>query len=234
VQRDASLSKRVDGLRSPKQKSAHPSRAARMAKLMIGATRVTLKRPTNQGPDVVASLSVNVVRVWEPQPPVGETAIEWVLWTTEPIDTPDALAWIVDAYRARWTIEEYFKALKTGCAYETRQLEDYEGLVNALAVFAPIACHLLEIRSEARRTPDAPASTVMTATQIDVLRALGRVRLPATPSVRNALLAIAALGGHIQYRGEPGWLTLARGYAELRALTRGWEAARLQCGCDQT
>jgi len=26
--------------------------------------------------------------------------------------------------------------LKTGCAYESRQLEDYESLANALAVFA--------------------------------------------------------------------------------------------------
>jgi hypothetical protein len=233
VEREAALSKRIDGNRAPIQKRTHPSRAARVAKLMIGATSVTLKRPTTLGSTIPATVTLNVVRVWEPEPPVGESAIEWILWTTEPIATPEDIAWIVDSYRARWTIEEYFKALKTGCAYEARQLEDYEGLVNALAVFAPIACHLLEVRSEARRAPNAPASTVMSETQLKVLRALGRVRLPDAPTIRDALLAIAALGGHIKYSGDPGWLTLARGFSELRLLTRGWEAAQLQSGSDQ-
>lgn len=233
VEREASLSKRVDGARSPKQKAAHPSRPARLAKLAVGAARVTLKRPTTQegGPQSVA---VNVVRVWEPEAPANEAPIEWVLYTTEPIDTPEELDWVVDSYRARWTIEEFFKALKTGCAYESKQFEDYEGLVNALAVFLPIACNLLEVRSEARRAPSAPATSVLSEAQLAVLRAVGRTRLPEVPSVRDAFLAVAALGGHLKHSGEPGWLTLARGYTELLTLTRGWELRdELQCGRDQ-
>jgi Transposase DNA-binding len=233
VEREVTLSKRVDGQRAPIQKKIHPSRAARRAKLSIGATRVTLKRPTTQDGTIANEISLNVVRVWEPDPPEGEAPIAWTLWTTEPIATPEDLAAIVDSYRARWVIEEFFKALKTGCAYETRQLEDYEGLVNALALFLPIACQLLEVRSESRRAPDAPASTVLTETELRVLRALGRKRLSETPSLREALFAVAALGGHIKYSGEPGWLTLARGFVELRLLTRGWEAAELQPPRDQ-
>lgn len=234
VEREVPLSKRVDGKRAPIQKKIHPSRGARLAKLSIGATRVTLKRPTTQNATIANELTLNVVRVWEPDPPEGETPIAWTLWTSEPIATPEDLAAIVDSYRARWVIEEFFKALKTGCAYEARQLEDYEGLVNALAVFLPIACQLLEVRAESRRAPDTPASTAMSETQLRVLRTLGRTRLSAEPSLREALLAVAALGGHIKYSGEPGWLTLARGFIELRLLTRGWEAAELQLRCDQT
>src|SRR5207302_2873601 len=137
----------------------------------------------------------NVVRVWEPAPPTGEAAIEWVLITTESIATTTDLLRIVDAYRARWTIEEFFKALKTGCSFETRQLSDYEGLINALAVFAPNACHLLLLRSESRRTPDAPARLVIDDDQLDVLRAFGRYKLPPSPTARDVFLAIAALGG---------------------------------------
>jgi hypothetical protein len=234
VQREVQLSKRVDGKRAPIQKKIHPSRPARLAKLSIGATRVTLKRPTTQDASIAKELSLNVVRVWEPDPPEGETPIVWTLWTTEPIATPEDLAAIVDSYRARWVIEEFFKALKTGCAYEARQLEDYEGLVNALAVFLPIACQLLEVRAESRRAPDTPASTAMSETQLRVLRTLGRNPLSAAPSLREALLAVAALGGHIKYSGEPGWLTLARGFIELRLLTQGWEAAEFQLRRDQT
>lgn len=233
VERDASLSKRVDGSRSPVQKRVHPSRSARLATLAIGAARVELKRPTPQSDSLPATLSLNVVHVWEPNPPAGQPAVEWTLLTTEPIDTPEALERIVDWYRARWTIEEYFKALKTGCAMEARQLGDYESLVNALAVFAPIACHLLALRSAAREAPDTPAKTLATDDQIQVLRVLGRRPLPLEPTVRDLLLAIAALGGHLKHSGDPGWLTLARGYSELLTLTRGWVAARLQPRCDQ-
>lgn len=233
VHREASLSKRTDRARSPKQKAVHPSRGTRRAKLAIGATTLTLKRPSTQAKTLAASLSLNVVRVWEPDPPAGEEPIEWLLLTTEPIDSPDALLRAVDRYRARWTIEEYFKAIKTGCAFSERQLGDYEGLVNAFAVFAPIACRLLALRAHAQHDPDAPATRVLDPVEIDVLRALGRKPLPPTPSARDVLLAVAALGGHIKWSGEPGWLTISRGFTELLTLTRAWRAAKLQPPCDQ-
>ena len=55
------------------------------------------------------------MHVFELGPPAGAPAVEWLLLTTLPVDTPEALAFVVDSYRARWVIEEYFKALKTGC-----------------------------------------------------------------------------------------------------------------------
>jgi hypothetical protein len=42
-----------------------------------------------------------------------------------------------------------------------------------------------------------------------------------------------ALGGHIKYAPDPGWLTLARGFEKLETLTKGWRAAKLQLGNDQ-
>lgn len=233
VELDAKLSQRTDANRSPVQKRVHPSRASRVATLGIGATRVTLRRPAPQSEALPDSLSLTVVRVWEPAPPPGQPAVEWILLTTESVETSEALVRVVDMYRARWTIEEFFKALKTGCAYEARQLGDYASLVNALAVFAPIACRMLALRTEARRMPDAPSADIVSNDEINVLRVLGRMPLPAAPTARDVLLAIAALGGHIKYSGEPGWLTLARGCAELRTLTRGWRAAKLQQACDQ-
>jgi hypothetical protein len=233
VERDAPLSKRVDAGRSKVSKRIHPSRDARVTTLAIGKARVSLRRPQTQGAHLPPSVELNVVRVWEPNPPPGESAIEWVLLTTEPVDEIDDLVRVVDRYRARWTIEEYFKAVKTGCAYEARQLEDYEGLVNALAVFAPIACRLLILRAEARRAPDAPAHLVIDDESLEVLRATGHRALSPSPTTREVLLAVAALGGHIRWSGEPGWLTLARGFAELQTLTRGWRAAKFRSQCDQ-
>lgn len=223
-------------------KKIHPPRKPRTATLHIAATTVELARPINYGKrgtraehlgGLPMTLSMNVVRVWEPDPPEGEEPIEWLLFTNEPTaNAADVLA-VVDHYRARWTIEEYFKALKTGCAFERRQLGDYEALTNALAVFAPLAYQILLLRTVARDEPDAPAALVVTDDQIDVLRTLGRRPLPPEPTARDALLAIAALGGHIKYAPDPGWLTIARGYEKLELLTAGWLAGKLQPNSDQ-
>lgn len=240
VERDVKLAKRRKK-GSKVHDSIHPPREPRPARLSIAARSLTLKRPkkhpshskARRAATLAPTITLNVVRVWEAEPPPGEEPVEWVLFTTDPIDNEKQLLRIVDRYRGRWTIEEYFKALKTGCSYESRQLEDFDSLANALAVFAPIACTLLDLRSEARRTPDAPAELVLSKSQIEVLRALGRIPLPEAPTQREALLAVAALGGHIKWNGDPGWLTLARGYADLILLTAGWEAAKLQQARDQ-
>ena len=102
------------------------------------------------------ALAVHVVAVSERETPPGEEPIEWRLITTEPVDTVDQVLRIVEWYRTRWVIEEFFKALKTGCAYEKRQLESLATLVIALALLAPIAWQLLLLRHLARRTPAGP------------------------------------------------------------------------------
>jgi|SRR5271166_3236892 len=232
--REVPLSRRTKGLRSPKQLHIHPVREGRTASLAFAATAVTLRRPTTQPKELPASLRVHVVRVWEPTPPAGESPVEWTLVTGEPIDNADDLLRIVDFYRARWTIEEYFKALKTGCSYEKRQLETLDGLLNVLALYAPIAWQLLRFRSEARRQPDAPATTVLTTTELDVLRRFHRKPLAESPTARDALLAVAALGGHLKRNGEPGWQSLGAGYEKLRTLAEGWDAALAAARSDQS
>jgi hypothetical protein len=193
----------------------HPARRFRIAKLSFAATTVELKR---------SPLRLNVIHVFERKPPKGEPAVEWFLLTNLPIDTDENIGFAVDCYRARWTIEEYFKALKTGCQYERRQLESAHSLLNALAILAPVAWRLLLLRHLARAQKRAPASDALTAKQIEVLRAVAKRPLPKKPSARDAMLAVAALGGHIKNNGDPGWLVLGRGMHDLLLLELGWRA----------
>jgi hypothetical protein len=233
VEREVPLNRRTKN-KNPIVEKIHPPRQARIAKLSISALRVVVKRPTSpKAQESSATMAVNVVRVWEPEPPEGEAAVEWRLITNEPISTTEQQLAIVDHYRARWTIEDYFKAIKSGCNFEKRQLEDYEGLVNLLAVFAPIAYRMLLIRHEARRTPDARATVVISQDHLDVLRARGRIRLSENPTTKEIYLAIAALGGHLKHNGDPGWSTLSYGLQKLDTLTEGWVAAKLQLSSDQ-
>jgi hypothetical protein len=168
VEREVALTARSASGRSKTANKTNPPRNARMAQLALGARPLSFLRP--RGKELPDSCAVNVVRVWEPSPPPGEPAVEWVLFTSEPIESAEQLETIVDHYRARWRIEAYFKALKTGCAFERRQLESDEALCVALAVFVPLAWRMLILRDSAQRAPDAPASTVWAEDEIIVLR----------------------------------------------------------------
>ncbi len=232
VERRTKLSKRIDGARSPTQKQTHPARSARSARLAIGAMPLSLPRPRNRG-DLPEQLDLTLIRVWEPNPPEGEPAVEWLLITNEPAARAAELNQLVDAYRARWTIEEFFKALKTGCAFMKRQLEDYESLVNALAVSAPIACRALALRTRARLNPAATDELLLDPDELLVLRMKGRTKLTAHPTNHDVLLAVAAIGGHIKWNGPPGWQTICKGLDHLATLTEGFRLAKFQPASDQ-
>lgn len=210
----------------PRAQARHPARKARRATLRFAARRVTLKRPPGLPATLPAALTLNVVVGWEVAAPAGQEPVEWRLITTEPIDTVAQVTQIVDWYRTRWLIEEFFKCLKTGCAYEKRQLESLDTLLIALALLLPIAWQLLLLRHLARESHDVPATAALTPRQLAVLRAApAGARLPAIPTIRDALLAIARLGGHLRQNGEPGWLVLARGMQKLLDREAGWAAA---------
>lgn len=222
VFREVALSKR----RFINRQFAHPQRSSRVAALHIRSRRVTIPRPEAAQTEV-AELSLFVVQVYEPRPPDGEPAVEWTLLTSEPIHCMEDAARIVDWYRARWVIEEYFKCLKTGCGYEERQLESEHTLFNALAIFAPIAWGLLALRNAARDHPNASAAELFSRDQLMLLRSISeRYKLPRSPTLRDVMLAIASLGGHIKNNGDPGWQTLAEGYQEFLGAERGWRAAK--------
>ena len=157
--------------------------------------------------------------------PDGVEPIEWTLFTQEPIDTAEQALRVLDYYRMRWLIEEFFRALKVGCEIEKRQNESYDALLNVLAIFLPIAWKLLLLRTLARTEPDAPATEVLTQSQVDVLRSVARRPLDDRPTVAAALYAVAGLGGHIKNNGNPGWQVIGRGLEKLLTLEIGWMAA---------
>lgn len=210
-----------------------PARAGRLARLALSAKTVEIRRPLTASADAPETLQLNIVHVREVETHGEEQPVEWTLATTEPIATAQDIERIVDVYRARWVIEEYFKAIKTGCAYEKRQLESMHTLLNGLAVFVPIAWRLLLLRTLARDATDEPAENALTSTQLAVLRATSKKPLPPNPTVRDAMLAVAGLGGHIKNNGEPGWAVLGRGFHKLLAREEGWIAA-LNARSDQS
>ncbi len=216
VEREVPLSRRP-GKPAPHMNATHRPRKARLARLRFSATRVVLPRPRYLRDPVPEQLELNVVHVVEVNPPPNEAPVEWMLYTTEPVTTPKQVEKVVDTYRVRWTIEELNAALKTGTAYEARGFESRHALLVMLALSLPIACEVLWLRSQARSGSDLPASAVLDTEQLRTLRRIGNYRLPPRPTAQDALLAVAALGGHLKRNGPPGWKVLQRGMQKLIA-----------------
>lgn len=227
--REVPLSERPSARSRSSKKKSHPPRAMRVAKLDVRWTSIELNKPQHAQTDV-QSLQLNVVQVFEPAPPAGEEPVTWTLFTTEPVTTLEEATAIVDHYRARWRIEEFFKALKTGCKLQERQLTTLAALLKAMAIFFPFAWQLLLLRSLGREENSVPANLVFDTEEIEALAFLAhheaRHQMPKRPTMRDAMNAVAALGGHIKNNGAPGWLVLGRGYEDfLRGLDL-WRAIR--------
>ncbi|MFH0902780.1 MAG: IS4 family transposase [Pseudomonadota bacterium] len=222
--REVNLSARKKPL--PAAARRFPERERRNATLALAACSVAIRRPGGLDKTLPKSVPLNVVRVWEPEPPPGLEPVEWILLTTEPIDTVEAVLKVVDYSRSRWLIEEFFKALKTGCLVERRQLESAEAIAKTLALFVPIACELLALRALARLAPDAPAEDFVSEEKIQVLRAISKRKLPEKLSIQAFYMAVAALAGHLKRNGEPGWKLLGEGYRELLKAQAVWKKAR--------
>lgn len=213
----------------PKRKASksHRARRFRSARLKIRATRVELRRPDNlPAANSPARFGVNVVEVSEIRAPKGEDPVRWLLVTDRPIDTDEDCWQVVDWYRARWQIEEYFKALKTGAAYSKLQHRSAHTLLAALSVKAMVAWNLLVIRYLGRNHEDVEASGWITPAQLAILRMKRPKIMKRKATAGRIMAAVASLGGHIKNNGPAGWQVLGRGWAQLLELEQGFLIAR--------
>ncbi len=212
------LAERGQGKKDGRKRSS-PDRPKRSARLEVCAATEEIFIGNGASAHLPPSLRLNFVEVREPDPPQGE----------EPVSDEEQVAAVVDAYRRRWLIEEFFKALKTGCRYQEHQLESGKALLVLLAVETAVAWQMLLLRWLARNSPEEPAERVLNQNQLHVLKALLRKKKRTMPDImtaEHALRAIAELGGHIRNNGPPGWLVLRRGFERLFSLEQGWALAQ--------
>lgn len=221
AKREIHLSARKAKHKTLRAKAQHSPRAERDSCIEIRAGKVRLRKPRLSG--TLPELALNAVHVIEMDAPEGEKPVEWLLLTTESIASKTDVEDIIDSYRARWLIEEYFKALKTGCKYEERQLESFHSLLNALGLFAVMAWRLLQLRFIERTAGDTPATSIATAAEITILEK--EARMPPGANARVFLLRLARYGGHLPQNGPPGISILWGGLQKLLARAQGFELA---------
>jgi hypothetical protein len=230
--------------------SSEHKRRARTAKVQVAWKAITLSQPEDERrrdrPE--EPMSLWVLRVWEPEPPLRQEAerpllpreaaaakagqprqeeerveaLEWVLLTSVPIENEQDAWERVGWYGCRWLCEEFHRGLKTGCRMEKQRLRMGEGLMNQLAVLSPIAARLLQLRDLIQYVPETPVRDLLPKVEQQIVAKLAQVpveRLTAETLVRT----VAKLGGFLGRRsdGQPGWQSLWEGWFQIQLMVQG-------------
>lgn len=179
-----------------------PNQPARRARLEVGARRICLGALQRPGHKQGSKPPIPCTGIWvrEVEPPLGVEPLEWILLADGEVTTFAQALQCVLQYATRWIIEEYHQALKSGLGAERLQLETAAGLMAAIAIMSIVALRLLDLRERGRKSPDAAAEEAgLTPRELEVLRLKARGKLH---TVREVVLALGRLGGHLNRRSD--------------------------------
>jgi len=201
---------------------AKGTRVQRTARLTLRYVPVGLRPPS--GRPGLPEQDVFAVHVIEDRPPVGVEPIEWMLLSSVPTHSPEQALERLQWYARRWTIETWHRVLKSGCRIEARQFGTLDRFVRATSLFAVIAWRILYTTLLARLDTELPCEVILQPVEWQALycRIHRTARLPnKVPSLDQAVLWIATLGGYLNRRHDPppGATVIWRGFLVLHEIT---------------
>jgi hypothetical protein len=210
--------------RMPVAVRARGGQPARTALVEVRSGRVELAGPWRPGGWQEPLSNVGVIEVAEISAPVGvPEPLRWLLLTSLPGGTWAEVQRVVGYYTARWWIEEYHKALKSGTSLEQSQLERADRLEPLIGILAVVAVRLLNAKMLARSRPKSQEAVVSLGPVL--LTLLEKKQGPPQEGWTNRSLirAVARVGGFIGRKsgGEPGWQTIWRGWQRLIWMCEG-------------
>jgi hypothetical protein len=209
---------------------------ARTAMVEIKAVRVDLDGPWRPGGWQGPLREITVLEIREVDPPEGiKEPLHWRLLTSLTCQTLVQAQRIIGRYTARWWIEEYHKALKTGVGVENSQLERGYRLESLIAVLAVVAVRLLSTKFLARSQPEGWDAVTSLGPEITKLLERRSGQPKGGWTNQTLLVAVARVGGFIgrKHDGPPGWQNIWRGWQRLIWMCAGLELmndATKKCG----
>ena len=196
---------------------ARPNKPARIARVTLRATTVTLLAPYRAG-DQLADVSVNGVLAREENTVEDIEPLEWLLLTSLPVTTSEQASTVVQWYAARWSIEVFFKVLKTGCQVNRLQLTTEERLLPCIGLYLIASWRVLYALMLGRACPDLSCEMVFEVSEWQAAYIVAKRCKPPKkpPSLGDMVHLIAGLGGYLgrKHDGPPGpkvmWLGMQR------------------------
>jgi hypothetical protein len=214
---------------------ARAQRTERTALLGLRFGAVTLARPqTRFLRHLPKSLPLTLVDVREVKPQAGIEPLHWRLITTHPVTTAQEAWRIVEWYKRRWLIEQFFRILKTqGFKLEDSQVGTAERLLKLVAIAAKAAVITLQLVQARDGRDHRPVRIAFDAEEVATLAALNRnleaqskrLRNPHPPdSLAWAAWIVGRLGGWDGYPSSkpPGPITMKHGLEYFHAAAAGW------------
>ena len=212
---------------------AKDEQPAREATLELRFAEVRMPLPNVITPWLKEHRPAEPLRLWvvelrEIHAPAGVKPLRWVLYTLESVEDVATAHRVIGWYEQRPTIEDYHKALKTGCRVQQRYYETSPRLERVTGLLSVVAVRLMQLKTAAQETPDRPAAEVAPKEWIELVQRARRKPPNPAMTIRQFLRAVAGLGGHLGRKcdGEPGWITLWRGFEKLILLARGADVQR--------
>ena len=212
---------------------AAPGRKGRTAELGLRFSPVTLCRPhPNPAPDLPDRIRLTVVDVRElPSNEYDGEPIHWRLLTTHVVRSPKRARCIVDHYRKRWTIEEFFRTLKSaGFDIEEADIGEPKVMIKFVAAAAVAAVTIMQLVRARDGTTEEELTEAFEPDDQPVLEALSSQLEGATEKQKNphpkgtlafAAWVIARLGGWTAYYGKPGPKVMRLGLEDFRRIKYG-------------
>jgi hypothetical protein len=196
--------------------------ATRIARMQVRARPVTLELKVSRKKREYVLLHLVVAKETR-----GTNPLHWVLLTTVPVTSLDEALAVIDGYAARWRIEEFHRAWKSGvCNVEDTQLRSREGILKWATILAAVAARATRLTYLAREKPESPATEELSRDEIDAAIALLQpkgIKLGAEPTLAQAVRWIADLGGYTgkSSGGPPGPTVISRGLQQVELMARG-------------
>jgi hypothetical protein len=205
---------------------ANGQQTPRKTKVQIAWSKVTIQCPAgHRGEHREAPLHSCVIQVREINPPKEVTPLLWTLLSNSKVENDQDAAVCVDQYQCRPIVEEFHKAMKTGCGVELPQFTTRHALEVTTALLSVVAVALLNLRDLSRRedAQSIPATEAIDAVYVNVLSVWRFKTCRPDLSVKEFCGALAKLGGHFNRKHDhpPGWLVLWRGWTQLQLLVEG-------------
>lgn len=216
--------------------AANKDQPARTTEVEVRFGSVLVPAPRDCGKFVrecgIVTIAMWVVEVREVKPPAGVEPLRWALFTSHAVESFDDAWRVIGYYEKRPLIEEFHKALKTGCRLESRQYRKSHRLEALTGMLSVLSVRLLQLKSIARVNPDRSADKVVPKRWVQMVRCLQRGKHRKISTVQQFYHAVARLGGWLgrKHDGQPGWITLWRGFDKLILMIRGAEASMKKCG----
>lgn len=212
---------------------AAPGRKARTAELAVRYTLVQLRRPKNGAdPMLPDSIGVAIVDVHEIAAPAdGAEPIHWRLLTTHAVAALGEARRIVDLYRQRWIIEDFFRTLKTaGFDIEAADIGEPGAMINFVGAATVAAVTIKQLVQARDGNTDQILSDAFDPDDQSILEAVsaklaGKTARQCNPHPKGTLAfaawVIARLGGWTGYYGKPGPKVMRIGLQDFRAIKYG-------------